>query len=67
MTISPSIRSVGVCAVVCVTLVAMQAQHQDAAGGPSAGQGASPGAGSRVAAASAGAAAPTRQRSVPGT
>src|SRR5580765_4138378 len=40
MTISPSIRSVGVCAVVCVTLVAMQAQNQDAAGGPSAGQGA---------------------------
>jgi 2-keto-3-deoxy-L-rhamnonate aldolase RhmA len=40
MTISPSIRSVGVCAVVCVTLVAMQAQHQDATGGPSAGQGA---------------------------
>src|SRR4051812_36021427 len=35
MTMWPSIRSVGVFGIVCVSLVAMQAQRQDAAGGPS--------------------------------
>ena len=33
MTMWPPIRSVSVSAVVCVTLVAMQAQRQDAASG----------------------------------
>jgi 2-keto-3-deoxy-L-rhamnonate aldolase RhmA len=38
MTMWPSIRSVSVFAVVCATLVAMQAQRQDAAGGASGEQ-----------------------------
>ena len=38
MTMWHSLRSVGVFTVACVTLVAMQSQRQDAAGGASGGQ-----------------------------
>ena len=38
MTMRRSIISASACALACVSLVAMQAQRQDAAGGPSGGQ-----------------------------
>jgi hypothetical protein len=44
MTMWPSIRSVGVFVVVCVSLLAMQAQRPDAAGEPGGGQAATPAA-----------------------